>query len=233
MSFSQQLRQEANHIFEACYEHPFVRGIAEGTLGKEQLIHYVKQDFEYLNAIMQTYALGMTKCTTREDMAMFNTSISFVLNSETHPHHNFCRVADVDFEDLQGFPLAPTAQHYTRHMLNVGRSGTLGETIAVVLPCPYIYLYIGDRIIEEYHPNQQHPFFDWITFYGGQEDPRMNLYLKRLDQLAEKASEQERTNMKDNFMLSCQLEYMFFDMAYKLEEWPVQKQYAAVTEKGE
>lgn len=233
MSFSQQLRQEANHIFEACYEHPFVRGIAEGTLGKEQLIHYVKQDFEYLNAIMQTYALGMTKCTAREDMAMFNTSISFVLNSETHPHHNFCRVADVDFEDLQGFPLAPTAQHYTRHMLNVGRSGTLGETIAVVLPCPYIYLYIGDRIIEEYHPNQQHPFFDWITFYGGQEDPRMNLYLKRLDQLAEKASEQERTNMKDNFMLSCQLEYMFFDMAYKLEEWPVQKQYAAVTEKGE
>ncbi|MFC0272642.1 thiaminase II [Metabacillus herbersteinensis] len=230
MSFSEQLRKEADHIFEACYNHPFVRGIADGTLGKEQLIHYVKQDFEYLNAIIQAYALGISKCTNREDMVMFNTSISFVLNSEVHPHNNFCHVAGVKFEDLQGFPLAPTAQHYTRHMLNVGRSGTLGETIAVVLPCPYIYLYIGDRIIEEFQPDQSHPFYDWITFYGGQEDPRMNLYLKRLDQLAEEASEQERTKMKEHFMLSCQLEYLFFDMAYTLQDWPVQKERVAVVE---
>ena len=39
MRFSKQLREEANHIFEACYNHPFVQGIAEGQLGKEQLVH--------------------------------------------------------------------------------------------------------------------------------------------------------------------------------------------------
>lgn len=228
MNFSHELRKEAEHIFEACYNHPFLKGIAEGHLGAEQLIHYVKQDFEYLNAMIQARALGMAKCTNREDMEMFNTSISFILNSEVHPHNNFCKVAGVNYEDLQGFPLAPTAQHYISHMLNVAHEGTLGEIIAVTLPCPWIYLYIGERIIEEYQPTENHPFYDWITFYGAQEEPRMNSYLKKLDELAEKASEEEKAKMKEHFMLSCQLEYMFFDMAYKIEQWPVQKESTTV-----
>ena len=224
MSFSQELRQEANFIFEACYNHPFVKGIAQGKLGREKIIHYVKQDYEYLNAIMQTYALGISKSANREEMAMFNTSISFVLNSEIHPHNNLCQIAGVQYEDLQGFPLAPTAQHYTRHMLSVGRSGSVAEIIAVTLPCPYIYAYIGDRIMDEYKPDQSHSFYEWISFYGGKEHERLDLSLKRFDLLAEVASELERQKMKEHFMLSCQLEYMFFDMAYKLEDWPVQKE---------
>lgn len=228
MNFSQELRKEAEHIFEACYNHPFLKGIAEGDLDAEQLIHYVKQDFEYLNAMIQARALGMAKCTNREDMEMFNTSISFILNGEIHPHNNFCKVAGVSYEDLQGFPLAPTAQHYISHMLNVAREGTLGEIIAATLPCPWIYLYIGERIMEEYKPTESHPFYDWITFYGAQEEPRMNSYLKKLDELAEKASEEEKEKMKEHFMLSCQLEYMFFDMAYKIEQWPVQKESTTV-----
>ncbi|WP_227935424.1 thiaminase II [Alkalihalobacillus deserti] len=223
MSFSEQLRKEANHIFEACFNHPFIKGVAEGKVEKEQLIHYVKQDYEYLNAMIQTKALGMAKCTNREDMEMFNTSIGFILNSEIHPHRNFCEVAGVEYEDLQGYPLAPTAQHYISHMLNVAQAGTLGEIIAVSLPCPWIYLYIGERIMKEYKPEPNHPFYEWISFYGAQEEPRMNAYLTKLDELAEQAPEEEKRRMKEHFVLSCQLEYMFFDMPYKLEEWPVQK----------
>lgn len=224
MSFSHQLRKEADHIFEACFTHPFVQGIAEGKLEKEQLIHYVKQDFEYLNAMIQTRALGMSKCKTREEMEMFNTSISFILNSEIHPHNNFCQVAGVDYEDLQGYPLAPAAQHYTSHMLNVAHEGTIGDVIAVTLPCPWVYLYIAERIIKEYTPDQSHPFYEWIMFYGAQTEPRMNVYLDKLDEIAEQASDEVKQQLREYFMLSCQLEYMFFDMAYTLQNWPVQKE---------
>ncbi|MET3208316.1 UNVERIFIED_CONTAM: thiaminase [Paenibacillus sp. PvR008] len=31
MSFTQELRRQANGIFQAIFEHPFVRGIAEGA----------------------------------------------------------------------------------------------------------------------------------------------------------------------------------------------------------
>lgn len=222
MSFSQKLRQEADPIFEAIYQHPFVQGIAKGTLGKEQLIHYVKQDFEYLNAYMRVYGLGISKCTERQDIAMFNDKIGFILNSEIHPHHNFCQVAGVTYEELQGYPIAPTAQHYTRHMLTVAAQGTLGEIFAVLLPCPWTYMDSAVRIINEVKPAVDHPFYDWIMFYGDSKmEPRMQKLCDRLDEWALTASPQELARMKEHFLISCQLEYKFFDMSYTLESWPV------------
>ncbi|WP_199614797.1 thiaminase II [Paenibacillus alkalitolerans] len=222
MSFSSDLRREADPVFRAIFEHPFVQGIAKGELKKEQLIHYVKQDFEYLNVYMQIYGLGISKCKDRGDIAMFHDKIGFILNSEIHPHNNLCRVAGVRYEDLQGYRLAPTALHYTRHMLTVAHQGSLGEIYAVLLPCPWTYIEAAQHIIDTVRPKDDHPFYEWIMFYGNQEiRPRMMDIVDRLDAWAEQANEDEKARMKEHFMLSCQLEYMFFDMAYKLEEWPV------------
>lgn len=55
--------KEADYFFEATYKHPFVQGIGKGELKKEQHIHYIKQDYEYLNAIIRYHPL-MEKCTT-------------------------------------------------------------------------------------------------------------------------------------------------------------------------
>ena len=221
MSFSAELRREANPIFNAIFEHPFVQGIANGELEKEQLIHYVKQDFEYLNSFIKIYGIAISKCENREDMDMFNQQISFILNSEIHPHNNFCQVAGVPYDVLKGQPLSPSALNYTRHMLTVAHEGTLGEILAVLLPCPWTYWEIGKRLLNEVNPDHSHPFYDWISFYGNRADSITTKFCARLDEWAKEASDKEKEKMKDHFLISCQLEYMFWDMAYKLEEWPV------------
>ncbi|MBM7095411.1 thiaminase II [Bacillus sp. H-16] len=221
MSFTKQLREEADPLFQKVYEHPFVQGIRNETLEKEQLIHYVKQDYEYLNAMIQTRALTMAKCTTREEMTLLNEGIGFILNDETHPHNNFCSVAGVSFEDLQGQPLAPVAHHYSQFMMQTASNGTLGEALAAALPCPWIYLDIGERMIKEINHNKNHLFYDWIAFYGAQEMPRINQTTEWLDELAEKAGHEEREKMRSHFLTACRLEYMFFDMAYHKHDWPI------------
>ncbi|MGE6630551.1 thiaminase II [Bacillus sp. NPDC077027] len=221
MRFSAQLRQEAEPIFEAIYHHPFVKGIAEGNLKREQLIHYVKQDFEYLNAFIKIYAAAISKCTDRQDIEFFHKQIAFILDSETHPHQNLCRVAQVQYEDLQGYSLAPSAHHYIHHMLQVAKEGSLGEILAVLLPCPWTYWEIGQRLLSDVQPEPSHPFYDWITFYGGITDSITVELCERLDQWAQEASDKEKENMKQHFMLSCQLEYRFWEMAFTVEEWPV------------
>ncbi|WP_110926275.1 thiaminase II [Bacillus massiliglaciei] len=222
MSFSAELRREADPIFQAIFEHPFVRGIAEGDLKKEQLIHYVKQDFEYLSSFIRIYGMAITKCDSREDMDMFNQQISFILNSEVHPHNNFCQVAGVPYEELQGYALSPSAHQYIRHMLTVAHEGTLGEILAVLLPCPWTYWEIGEKLLREVNPASSHPFYEWIHFYGDRTDSITSNFCARLDEWAEGATDRERAKMKEHFLLSCQLEYMFWDMAYRIEEWPVQ-----------
>ncbi len=228
MSFTQTLRQEAGGIFQAIFDHPFVKGIAEGNLEREQLIHYVKQDFEYLNAYMRIYGIAISKSTSREEIAAFNEQISFILHSEVHPHQNFCAVAGVTYEELQGYPLAPSAHHYIRHMLTVAHEGSLGEIMAVLLPCPWTYLEIGRRLLNEVKPDASHPFFDWISFYGNRGEDATAKFRDRVDAWAERATAAERERMREHFMLSCQLEYLFWDMAYKQEEWPVQLEAAVL-----
>lgn len=221
MRFSDRLREQSDNIFKAVFDHPFIRGIAQGEVKKEALIHYVKQDYEYLNAMIQVRGLGIAKCDNREDMAVFNEGISFILNSEIHPHNNFCDVAGVQYEDLQGYPLAPTAHHYKQHMLAVAYEGTLAELIAASLPCPWIYLEVGQHIIENVRPDEKHPFYDWIMFYGSQEMPRMQALKEKMDTLAEQTSKAEQDRITQHFLQSCQLEYLFFDMAYNVQDWPV------------
>jgi len=221
MSFSQELRAQAEPIFQAIMEHPFVQGIAKGDLKKEQLIHYVKQDFEYLNAFMKIYGLAISKSTNRQDMELFNNQISFVLHSEIHPHNNFCEVAGVKYEDLQGFPVAPAAHHYIRHMLTVAHQGGIADIIAVLLPCPWTYVEIGKKLLEEVNPDSTHPFYDWIHFYGDGPMTVTTPLCQRLDELAETLNEEQKEKLKEYFLLSCQLEYKFWDMAYHVEEWPV------------
>ncbi|GIP24975.1 aminopyrimidine aminohydrolase [Paenibacillus sp. J23TS9] len=219
--FTEELRSAADPIYQAIFDHPFVRGIADGTLRKEQLIHYVKQDFEYLNAYIRIYGIAISRCEDRAIMALFNEQISFILNSETHPHQNFCYVAGVTYEEMQGYPLAPSANHYIRHMLNVAHEGALEDVIAALLPCPWTYMEIGQKLIEEVNPDESHPFYEWMHFYGDREFGITEQLRRLLDEWAESLSQARKDRLKEHFLTSCQLEYMFWDMAFALEAWPV------------
>ncbi|WP_284644200.1 thiaminase II [Paenibacillus silviterrae] len=222
-SFTGQLRQDFDAIFEANYHHPFIRGVGRGELMADQLIHYVKQDYEYLNAYVRAYGLAVSKCSTREEMAYFQEKIGFILNDETHPHRNFCEAAGVSYEDLQGFRPAPAAHHYIRHMLTVAHEGTLGEIMCVLLPCPWIYWDIGERLVKEFNPQPDHPYYDWIQFYASERIASATQELcRRIDVWAEeRATTAERERMREHFELSAQMEYMFWDMAYHVQDWPV------------
>nr|MDF9460291.1 thiaminase II [Bacillus pumilus] len=222
MTFSAQLRKETEPLFEAIYKHPFVRGLAKQESWKRNrsFITSNKMQNTYMH-LLKFMRLALSRCTDKEDIAFFHQQIAFVLDSETHPHQNLCRVAGVSYDELQGASLAPSAHHYIHHMPQVAQEGTLGEIIAVLLPCPWTYWEIGKRMLSDVRPDPSHPFYEWITFYGGLTDSITVELCKRLDQLAEGASEKEKEKMKQHFILSCQLEYKFWEMAFTVEEWPV------------
>lgn len=223
MSFTKQLRQEADPVFEAIFDHPFVRGLAAGELESEQLAHYVRQDFQYLTVFCQIYGLAISKCTEREDIEFFNEQVTFVLDSENHPHQNLARVSGYPMEELErAEALSPTARNYTRHMLYAAHSGTLGELLCALYPCPLTYYEIGVRLKEEIAPESSHPFKEWIEFYA---DPAVGGICQglssRIDALAADAGGEERVRMADHYLTSCRMEYLFWGMAYEVERWPV------------
>ncbi len=221
MTFTETLRKENNELFEAIFNHPFVDGIGKGEVPHEALAHYIKADYEYLNAFMHVYGVAISKSTERRDMGYFSEQVGFVLNSETHPHHNFCDVIGAGYDELQGYPLPPTADHYVKHMMYHAQMGGLGEILAALLPCPWTYLEIGNHLMKKYQPSPNHTFYPWIDFYANEEFDTLSMAMReRLNELAEEASESELKRMKEAFRKSCQLELNFWEMALTCEEWP-------------
>ncbi|GEL78119.1 thiaminase II [Tenuibacillus multivorans] len=225
MTFTEQLRQENDDVFQKIFTHPFVDGIGRGDVPKDSIIHYVKADFEYLNAFMKIYALSMVKAKSRDDIRFFFDQIGFVLNDEVHPHHNFCDYVGVEYEALQSSSLPPTADHYIKHMMHHAQTGTIAEIYAALLPCPWTYLEIGQELLKTYKPTKSHPFYEWITFYADEEVERITLELRhRLDQEAQDVSQEQKQLIKEAFRKSCELEWKFWEMAYICETWPSEQE---------
>jgi thiaminase/transcriptional activator TenA len=61
MHFSDQLRKAADPIWVAQHEHPFLRGIGEGTLEPSKFQHYVRQDYLFLIDYARLLALGCAR----------------------------------------------------------------------------------------------------------------------------------------------------------------------------
>lgn len=221
MTFTEQLRKENDDLFEAIFKHPFVQGIGKGEVPREALIHYVKADYGYLTAFMHLYGIAISKAPSREEIAFYNKQIDFVLNSEAHPHNNFCDVIGISYDELQGYPLPPTADHFVKHMFYHAHTGTLAQLVAALLPCPWTYFEIGKELVKQYNPSKDHPFYEWITFYADPSVVELEMRAQ-LDKMVENADEDEINRVKEAFRRSCQHELGFWEMAYTGQEWPLE-----------
>ncbi|TDQ52216.1 thiaminase II [Actinorugispora endophytica] len=217
--FTADLGRRHADLFEAFYRHPFLGGMRDGTLGREQVLHYVGQDHAYLTAYVRCYGLGLTLSPDREWMRFFHDSVAYTLGEEGQAHEALCAFAGTAYEDAQVDRLAPSAQAYVDHMSAAGRD-TLGVLVAALLPCPWTYGWAARRFAAEAAPGEDHPFHGWWSFYaepsGGEAVATMR---SLLDGLAAGAGPAERERMERAFEVSCHHEIRFWEMAWSLEDW--------------
>lgn len=219
MSYSAELHDRHQDVFETFWTHPFLEGLKDGTLAPEKVLHYVGQDHLYLNAFVRCYGLGLTLSPDRDWMGFFHENVRFLLEDETHPHHVLCEAAGVSYEQAQVDRLAPTAQAYANHMLESGRD-SLGVLMAALLPCPWTYIWAGERQMAEQPPAANHPFGGWWEFYGSPESVGiLTDFRERFDRLTGDAGSAERERMAAAFEASARYEVRFWEMAWTLEAW--------------
>ncbi len=84
------------------------------------------------------------------------------------------------------------------------------------------YCEIGLDLAARGRPADQPLYAEWIDMYSSAEFTELTGWLRGLvDRLAESASAEERARMEQAYVTSSRYEHAFWDMAYRLEEWPV------------
>lgn len=220
MKFTEELRAEVVSIWNASFEHPFILELANGTLAIEKFRYYLLQDSYYLFHFAELQEICASKAKDVETKLRFLDHAESTRKAELGLHQTFFEMLEIRAADKVSFQPAPTAYNYTSHMYRVAQDGDLAEVLSVILPCYWLYLEIGERL-KDANPN--HPIYDkWISTYGSEWFKASVIeQINRLDQLAEQASHESKSRMKDHFIISSQFEYQFWEMAYTMENWPI------------
>lgn len=218
--FHEHLRQQTAAIWQAIYTHPFIQEVGQGTLARPAFEFFIRQDYLYLKDFARVLCLGGAKADDLETLAMFTEHAATVVRVERTFHSNFALQLGLTVAALEATPAAPVTRAYTRHLLTVAHSGTLGETVAAVLPCYWIYWEVGKRLSQTIPDDPM--YATWIQAYGNPAfGAHVEQQLSLIDRLASHTSDQERQRMADHFEHSCRYEYLFWDQAYHRTTWPV------------
>ena len=215
-SFSESLRQEALPIWESIFAHPFLEEIEAAELPLEKFRYYVEQDYHYLAGFGQVVATALSKAPDTRTLRRLTRRITTPV--ERPLHGRMFELLETSEDAVETVPLSPTNMAYINHMQTAASMGGVGEAAAALLPCPWTYHEIGERIAVPEHPVYSY----WAQPYrDGLLEESTAAWREFVDEYAAIGGPATREAMRSAFITSSRYEFMFWTMAYNMESWPV------------
>lgn len=221
MSLFARLQDAAAPIRERILAHPFVRGLGDGTLPGDQYQYYLRQDYVFLIEYSRALALAAARATDLAVAGRFSDLLNQTLNVEMDLHREICWACGISPEALEDTRPAPTTLAYTNHLRLVAETSALPAIVAAILPCAHGYWEIATALRARGLPKVP-AYANWIKAYTADEYAASARWLADLlDRLGEEMPADGEAALRDVFLTSARYEYLFFDMAQRMEEWPV------------
>ncbi len=215
-SFSESLRQEALPIWESIFAHPFLEEIEAAELPLEKFRYYVEQDYHYLAGFGQVVATALSKAPDTRTLRRLTRRITTPV--ERPLHGRMFELLETSEDAVETVPLSPTNMAYINHMQTAASMDGVGEAAAALLPCPWTYHEIGKRIAVPEHPVYSY----WAQPYrDGLLKESTAAWRELVDEYAANGGPATREAMRSAFITSSRYEFMFWTMAYNMEDWPV------------
>ncbi len=162
----QRLRHAAAPAWRAYVDHPFVRGLADGSLHEAAFRRYLVQDYLFLIQFARAYALAAYKSQTLEDIRQAAGGLRTIVDVEMGLHVEFCRGWGLSEGEMQAAAEAPETLAYTRYVLECGHAGDLLDLHAALAPCILGYGEIGAALATRPTPGNRYQA--WIDMYAGE-----------------------------------------------------------------
>lgn len=220
-SLSGELQEAALPIWEAQLEHPFVTGLADGTLEQERFERWVLQDYLYLKEFARMFAWAVAKADRLDSMGWYAGVLDLTLNTEMDLHRSYAARFGLTPEDLEAARMWPTTRAYTDFLVRTSADGDMLDLLAALLPCAWGYLWIARRMKERGVPEDQR-YADWIEMYASEEFAEAASWLRaEMDRLGSDLTPAKRARLETIFVLSSRYEWQFWEMCWQGERWPV------------
>lgn len=225
--FSEILRREADPVWRRILGHNFLLEAAKGTLPMEKFRYYLKQDHAYLFEYCRFLGLAASRSESLGHIRFFSEVLRSEFEFEIEMQRSLAVQIGLDAGELTGAVMAPTTKAYTSFLIKVAATEDLGGALAALSPCPLSYVEIATRLTPSSRgavagASMNGAYDKWLKAYASKESVEVCDRLRGLlDEVGEAASASQRARMIRNFLDASRYEYMFWNMAYTMEAWPV------------
>lgn len=206
--------------YDAILAHPFLTGLADGSLDPGAFAFYIRQDARYLSAYARALAVVGSKAADSSDIEMFSTHSADAIAVERALHGTLLGRLGLDPAVVDDTEMAPTTLAYTSYLLATVHGGSFAEGVGAVLPCYWIYWEVGKELVRRGSPDPRYQL--WVDTYGGEE---FGLAVKEVlaltDRIGAQLSPMEEGRVHRAFRTTSRYEWMFWDMGHRRESWPV------------
>lgn len=197
-------------------DHPFVRGMADGSLPEAAFRHYLAQDYLFLIHFARAYALAVYKADDLADMRAAAATVTALLDTEMSLHVQYCAGWGLSEAEMAAVPEDPACVAYTRYVLDRGMAGDLLDLQAALAPCVVGYGVIGARLAADpaTKRGEGNPYDAWIAMYSGEEYlDVVRASVAQVDRLAAKRGGEARFDgLAKTFAAATELEVDFWQM---------------------
>lgn len=206
MTISNDLWQSNQDLAQACLQHPFVQGIATGTLDRAKFAYYVGQDAFFLEAFARAYSIAAAKAMDWDGFNTFHTLADGVLE-ELKLHEDYAAKWGVDLHNVE--PGAAT-RRYTDFLLATAWGSDVSSITVAMAPCMRLYAFLGQQLATDRIPN--HHYADWIRTYSHSDFEEL---VQKLERLIEQYTHLT-DSIKSNYRYAMFCERDFFDAAWQI-----------------
>jgi thiaminase (transcriptional activator TenA) len=205
--------------YSAILEHPFVTGLADGSLDRASFQFYVVQDGHYLHGFARALALLAARAPTESVKGLFARHADAVITVERSLHAGLLAGLRTTQGDGSATGVAPTTLAYVSYLLATCATASYADGVAAVLPCYWIYREVGRRLFGS--SSRDALYARWIETYGGEEfDRAVGEMLELTDSIGAQLGARDRQTAIDHFVIAARYEWMFWDAAYHRLGWP-------------
>jgi thiaminase/transcriptional activator TenA len=220
MGLSAELWKSIEPIYDAILRHPFIRGLGDGSLDHETFKFYVLQDALYLREFGRALSITAARAPLDDWIVMFAEHAANAVRVERALHEGFFRHWGLTTTEVAATAPAPTNLAYTSFLLAVAYGGKFHQALGALLPCYWIYWEVGKAL--ERMGSSEPLFRRWIGTYASEEFAAVvRGVIEATDKTAAELLPPEREAMRRCFVTTSRYEWMFWDMAYRREGWPI------------
>lgn len=218
--FSAQAWAAIAPIYAGILELPFNQELMRGTLDRQRFQFYMLQDACYLQDYARVLAAAAARSPHLDAVVQFAEAARNAVLVERALHGGYFAHYGIAPEAVAATEPSPGCFSYTSFLLACAYHAPYEVLLAAVLPCFWIYWEVGKYIYA--HATSNNPYQNWIDTYTGEAfSTAVRAAIAVTDEAARNTTPARRDAMLRAFTRSSQLEWMFWDSAYRLETWPI------------